>query len=107
MRKRRRIKEDVGISSLPESNREAPAECLFDSEGPHRLEQSVQRVLLGHPRLRFSSLVVRRIRDGICLEGVLEADKNLPDVTSLAQRVAGVDKVLNHLVIRRRPPKKG
>ena len=76
---------------------------------PHRLEQEVQRKLLAHPRLKFSSLVIRRIENGVCLEGVLEADDDAPDVIGLAQKVAGVEEVLNHLVIRRphRPPAKG
>jgi hypothetical protein len=72
----------------------------------HQFEHSVQRELLAQPGLRFSSLVVRRIPKGVCLEGVLEAAVAPDDVTSLAQRVAGVEQVLNHLVIRR-PLRKG
>jgi hypothetical protein len=67
---------------------------------PHRLEKAVQRRLLAHPDLRFSSLVIRRIPKGVCLEGVLENDADL-DVCHLARSVAGVDEVLNHLVVRR------
>jgi osmotically-inducible protein OsmY len=69
--------------------------------GPHQIEEDVQRELLGHPNLRFSSLVVRRIRDGVCLEGVLNVDETCPDVCGLARQVAGVREVLNHLVIHR------
>ena len=69
--------------------------------GPHRIEEDVQRELLGHPDLRFSSLVVRRIRDGVCLEGVLDVDETCPDVCDLARQVAGVREVLNHLVVHR------
>jgi len=69
-------------------------------DAPHRLEQAVQRRLLAHPELRFSSLVIRRIPNGVCLEGVLENDAEL-DVSSLARSVAGVQEVLNHLVVRR------
>jgi hypothetical protein len=57
----------------------------------------VQRHLLSHPDLRFSSLVIRRIPNGVCLEGVLEQGDL--DVSNLARNVAGVDEVLNHLVI--------
>lgn len=73
----------------------------------HELEQSVQRELLSQPGLDFSSLVVRRIPGGVCLEGVLEATDEADDVASLVQRVAGVDQVLNHLVIRRPRRSKG
>ena len=73
----------------------------------HELEHSVQRELLAQPGLDFSSLVVRRIPGGVCLEGVLEASVGADDVTSLAQRVAGVQQVLNHLVIRRPARRKG
>lgn len=69
----------------------------------HHVERSVRRQLLANPRLQFSSLVIRRIRDGICLQGVLEADEDGPDVCSLAQQVAGVEKVINRLVVRRTP----
>jgi len=68
---------------------------------PHRVEQDVQRELLAHPRFRFSSLVVRRIDDGVCLQGVVESDDNAPDISSIAQRVAGVNQVLNRLVVTR------
>ena len=69
--------------------------------GPHQTEEDVQRELLGHPKLQFSSLVVRRIRDGVCLEGVLDVGETCPDVCSLARQVAGVREVLNHLVVHR------
>ncbi len=71
--------------------------------GPHRIEEDVQRELLGQLELRFSSLVVRRVPGGVCLEGVLEADDvdaASSSVCGLARRVAGVQEVLNHLVIR-------
>ena len=66
---------------------------------PHRIEQEVQRELLSDPRLKFASLVIRRVDKGVCLQGVLEADENTPDVCTVAQRVAGVEHVLNHLVL--------
>jgi osmotically-inducible protein OsmY len=76
---------------------------------PHQVELEVQRALLAQPMLRFSSLVVRRINDGVCLQGVLEADADSPDVCTIAQRVSGVRHVLNHLVIagRCKVPGKG
>lgn len=76
---------------------------------PHFVEQEVQRELLAEPSLHFASLVVRRIDDGVCLQGVLEADDKTCDVSRIAQRVAGVRHVLNRLVIapRRDLPAKG
>ncbi|MEX0703655.1 MAG: BON domain-containing protein [Planctomycetales bacterium] len=79
------------------------------AERPHDLEHAVRRELLSQPGLRFSSLVVRRLPNGVCLEGVLEAEDDSPDIRSLVRRVAGVDQVLNHLVTYcpPRPPRKG
>lgn len=74
---------------------------------PHRIEREVQHYLLSEPQLKFASLVVRRIRGGVCLEGVIEADDSCPDVCRLARQVAGVEQVLNHLVISQRPRAKG
>jgi osmotically-inducible protein OsmY len=76
---------------------------------PHRVEQEVQRELLAQPTLRFASLVVRRIDNGVCLQGVVEADEEHPDVCRIAQRIAGVQNVLNRLVVtpRRELPVKG
>jgi osmotically-inducible protein OsmY len=66
---------------------------------PHQVEQDVRRALLSQPNLHFSSLVVRRIADGVCLQGILQTDAESPDVCSIAQRVSGVNCVLNHLLI--------
>ena len=81
---------------------------ILRTEQPHQIEQEVQQALLAQPLLRFASLVVRRIDNGVCLQGVLEAEDGSPDVCSIAQRVAGVQQVLNRLVIappRPLPPK--
>jgi len=64
----------------------------------HAIERQVQRKLLAHPHLRFSSLVVRRTRNGVCLEGVLTSAGG-PDVCSVARQVEGVQEVLNHLLV--------
>jgi hypothetical protein len=98
MMRKRTAQEPVALEELPRSRH--LHERLVTPEAPHRLEQAVQRRLLAHPDLRFSSLVIRRIPNGVCLEGVLENQANL-DVSSLARSVAGVEEVLNHLVVRR------
>jgi len=81
------------------SRNQGDKRTFWSSEAPHRLEQAVQRHLLSQPELQFSSLVIRRIPNGVCLEGVLENNANL-DVCGLARSVAGVNEVLNHLVVR-------
>ena len=64
----------------------------------HTIERQVQRKLLAHPDLHFASLVVRRTRTGVCLEGVLTSADG-PDVCTLARQVEGVQEVLNHLLV--------
>lgn len=76
--------------------------------GPHGIERDVQRELLAEPRLHFSSLVIHRVQNGVCIEGVVEADDGSPDISRVVKRVAGVDQVINRLLItkaRRVPPK--
>ena len=93
-------------SSPPRFASEAlPAAQVF----PHQVEQEVRHALLSQPNLHFSSLVVRRIADGVCLQGILQMDAGSPDVCSIAQRVSGVNCVLNHLLIApgRSMPAKG
>jgi len=75
----------------------------------HQLEQEVRRRLMAEPSLNFNSLVVRRVRNGLCLEGVLETSDDAPDVSRLVRGISGVSQVLDHLVIHRRHelPRKG
>ncbi len=91
------------VSSSASVFDEPDAPSLSDSVlmscGKHRVEQDVQRALLSRPELKFSGLVVRRIPGGVCLEGLLEVDERCPDLCALARSVAGVDCVLNHLVV--------
>jgi osmotically-inducible protein OsmY len=75
---------------------------------PHSVERNVRRELMSQPEFRFSSLVVRRIDNGVCLQGVLETTETGPDVISLARKVAGVNRVINRLLVthaRPLPPK--
>ncbi len=73
------------------------SEAVAVAPAPHQIELDVQRALLAHPGLRFASLVVRRIDNGVCLQGVVDADS--PDVCHIAQRISGVRQVLNHLLV--------
>jgi hypothetical protein len=64
----------------------------------HRLECEVQRRLLEEPGMNFTSLVVRRIHDGVCIQGVLESD--LPfNLIKLAREVEGVNRVIDLVVV--------
>jgi len=97
MRNRRPV--EVGSSRVlaePAGQRCAPDRF----EAPHGLEQAVHRRLCSQPGLQIASLVIRRIPNGVCLEGVLESDAAL-DICTLARSIAGVDEVRNRLVIRR------
>lgn len=66
---------------------------------PHDVEAEVQRMLLGSPDLEFTSLVVRRVPQGVCLEGVLHGASSAHEVADLARMVSGVDVVINHLLV--------
>lgn len=68
---------------------------------PHRFEQDIRHQLMCEPNLNFTSLTVRRIQDGVFLEGILETDDEAADIESLVRRVSGVQRVLNSVVIRR------
>jgi hypothetical protein len=100
MRKRTNREEPV--------SRQVPAAAACaepDDVSEHRLERDVQRWLLNQPGLQFSSLVIRRVQNGVCLEGVLETTEPDADICSMVRRVAGVSEVLNHLVVRQLPQK--
>lgn len=88
---------------VPSDSTVAVVEPRFCQTPPHYVESEVRRMLTSQSDLHFSSLVVRRVHDGVCLEGVLETDDDAPDVNSLARRVAGVDHVINRLLVHSRP----
>lgn len=73
-----------------------PEHCV---DQPHDVEAEVQRVLLGTPDLDFTSLVVRRVPQGVCLEGVVHSTRPSKDVADLARTVKGVEVVINHLLM--------
>jgi hypothetical protein len=68
----------------------------------HEIEQAVWRELQNAPHIHFSSLTVRRVRDGVCLQGVMEFedDQANRDVCDLVRRVAHVQNVVNQLLVR-------
>ena len=102
-KRRKSVKQDFRTDDFSESATTpgATGGCATLMDIPHQVERDVRRELLSEPGLRFSSLVVRRVGYGVfCLEGVLETTGKLPDESCLELRIAGVDRVLNRLVVR-------
>lgn len=75
----------------------APRAGAVDS--PHQLELDVRRALLSEEGLDIASLVVRRLNNGVCLEGVIRVNSDDVDVCKAVRRLAGVGEVVNHLVV--------
>lgn len=67
---------------------------------PHAVERQVSRLLATQPGLNVSGLVVHRLRDGVCLTGVIESMGDETNVCDLVRQVEGVDQVINRLLIR-------
>ncbi len=79
---------------------EAPKHVLDPTESGviHTVEYEVRRLLLAVPGVDFQSLVVRRVPDGICLEGTCD---DLPvDVAAVVRDATGIEVVKNHLVVK-------
>lgn len=70
----------------------------------HEVEQRVWSELRTIPGVRFERLVVRRIRNGFCLDGVMENDEDeLPfDICRLVRALAPGNAVVNRIVVRER-----
>ncbi len=77
------------------STRRSPSDVVE----PHLMESGVRRQLMANPGLSVSSLVVRRIPNGVCLEGVVHVHDDQADVDSIARQVLGVKEVQNHLLV--------
>jgi BON domain len=79
----------------------------------HLIEQGVRRELLSHEEWEFHSLVVHRMPDGVCLQGVLECDnpKTIDEIVKVTRQIPGVSKVINQIVVQKKrcskPPLKG
>jgi hypothetical protein len=66
----------------------------------HDYERDIQRRLLETPGLHFSSLVIRRLDNGVCVQGVLETADPHIDVARLVRDISGVDRVIDQVVVR-------
>ena len=69
----------------------------------HEYERDIQRRLLEAPGLHFSSLVVRRLENGICVQGVLETSGSHLDLGRIVREISGVENVVNQVVVRECP----
>ncbi|MAT15588.1 MAG: hypothetical protein CMJ46_10005 [Planctomyces sp.] len=75
-----------------------------DAHSAHSVERDIHKSLLTTPGLKISSLVIHRIPGGFCVEGTIEVDQTKNDprqlVTDSLKCLEGVDRVVNHLVMR-------
>jgi hypothetical protein len=71
----------------------------------HLIEQDVRRKLLAHDEWEFQSLVVHRMPEGVCLQGVLACDdpKTIDDIVKVTEKIPGITKVINQIVSQKKP----
>lgn len=67
----------------------------------HDVETDIHRELTAQPGMTVSSLVVRRMHNGVCLEGVVHLEDESLDICETVRRVAGATRILNRLVVCR------
>ena len=82
----------------------AAATQALPHDGPHELECRIQRGLQARPGLKFARLTVHKCPQGVCLEGLLEANDDGLDLCDLVNEIAGI-KAINHVVLRSTVPK--
>lgn len=82
----------------------APAVVVATRNDPHELECLIQRRLQSHTGLKFSRLTVHKCAQGVCLEGLLEANEDGIDLCELVTEIAGVTAI-NRVVMRPAKPK--
>lgn len=93
----------VGMEMGLSDETELTAGVEPERDEPHRVERLVQQMLLARTDVSFPSLTVRRLPNGLCLQGIMETGDNVPDILRTVRSIAMVDHVLNHLVVRRHP----
>ena len=91
------VRPSVDVSSVPVTP-------PLRQDGPHDLECLIQRSLQARPGLRFTRLTVHKCPQGVCLEGLLEANEDGVDLVELVNEIAGV-QAINHVVSRPQTPK--
>lgn len=94
---------DLGPRALVDPVPESSASAHYGQipPAPHALEVDVQRLLLGIHELRFSSLEVRRVSNGVCLSGTVRV-RDQKDVIKAEELAClpGVLSVINRLVVQ-------
>lgn len=69
----------------------------------HDFEADVRRELLSTAGVTVSNLVVRRLPNGVCLQGVLNVEDESVDICDAVRKVPGVQQILNRMVMRTDP----
>ncbi len=69
------------------------------SRSAHQLEAEVRQALSAGNGVDIGGLVVRRLQNGICLEGVIRVCSDDFDVCSAVREIEGVGEIVNHLVV--------
>ena len=64
----------------------------------HDIEAEVRRELLAVKGVSIASLVVRRIPNGVCLQGILLREDDSMDLCEIIRRIPGIAEVQNHTV---------
>ncbi len=75
------------------------ASSASTGDSARQLEADVRRALLSEEGLDIASLVVRRLPNGVCLEGVIRVNGDDVDVCKAVRQLVGVGDVRNHLVV--------
>ena len=65
----------------------------------HQLETEIRRALCAENGVDIGGLVVRRLQNGVCLEGVIRVSSDDFDVCSAVREIEGVGEIVNHLVV--------
>ncbi len=76
-----------------------PALDSAQKDQSFQIASDVRRVLLAEGGLDIANLVVRRVPNGVCLEGVVLVHGDDVDVCRAVRGLDGVGEILNHLVV--------
>lgn len=93
------------METHPETNTSISAvpnpECVQDDmwTQQHTMEYEVRRRLTQHPGVQVQDLVVRRIPQGVCLEGRVILHEPHLDLRALMQGINGLEEIRNHLLM--------
>lgn len=97
-----RLSKSPPKSVVPPTVAPASTATFPGGRAPHELECLIQRRLQGYSGLRFARLTVHKCDQGVCLEGLLEANDEGFDLCELVDQIAGV-KAINRVVQRTQP----